>query len=185
VGPDEQPRLSLGARGAALLLAISAWPAATGAAPINKPAPSFLLEDLSGRKFASIRLRGSPAVLVVGGTRKAAPPCKQWVLEIIKRHGLKLPVYQVIVVDKAWYIPKKAVIGSVKDFTPSSLHHRVLLEWYRVFADLYDIPRHDDPVLLVMGPDGVLRLQQRGQMTEAGLQQLAAVLRSTSPAAKK
>lgn len=167
---------------AAVALALASPPVA--AAPLGKPAPGFQLEDLYGRKVASSSLR-RPTVLVVGGTQKAAPPCKEWAVALLKRHGSSLSLYQVIVVDKAWYIPRGAVIGKVKDFVPPALHHRVLLEWYRVFANLYGIPKHDDPVILVIGPDGVLRLQHRAHPSEAGFRLVGDLLRSLARAPGK
>jgi len=161
---------------------LAALPAS--AAPLGKPAPGFLLEDLYGRKFSSTWLKGRLTVLVVGGTQKAAPPCKEWALALLKRHGEKLALYQVIVVDKAWYIPRGAVIGKVKDFVPAALHHRVLLEWYRVFADLYGIPKHDDPVIVVIGRDGILRMQHRAHPSEAALKRVSDLLRSLAPRPK-
>lgn len=164
-----------------LALTLAAAPVRVDAAPIGKAAPGFQLEDLHGRKVTSGSLR-RPTVLVVGGTQKAAPPCKEWALALLKRHGEKLSLYQVIVVDKAWYIPRGAVVSKVKDFVPPALHGRVLLEWYRVFANLYGIPKHDDPVILVIGPDGVLRLQHRAHPSEAGFKLVGELLRSLARA---
>jgi predicted transcriptional regulator len=156
------------------LLTVCGGSHSEGAAPsIGKTAPAFQLEDLWGKNFKSNRLNGQLAVLIVGRSRKAAPPCKEWVLGIIKQQGQKLPVYQVIVVDKAWYVPKKLVINSVKDFTPSSQYNRVLLDWGTRFADLFAIAQHDDPVVIIIDPDGVLRFQQRGQLTDARLKHVS------------
>jgi hypothetical protein len=162
-----------------MLLVMVGWqqPAAAGAR-VGKPIPWFKLEDLVGKRFSKGRLRGRPAVLVVGRSQRAAPPCKKWILEIIKRHGMKLPVYQVIVVDKSWFIPRSLVIDKVKEITPRNLRHRILLEWYTVFADTYGIPTHDEPVVLVTGPDSVLRWRHKGPPTRAAIERLTTVLRS-------
>jgi len=143
---------------------------------VGQPAPWFNLEDLQGRSFASARLRGKPAVLVIGRTQKAAPPCKAWVLELLRRHGRALPVYQVIVVDKSWFIPRGLVLGKVKGFTPGDLRDRVLLEWYTVFADTWGVPLHDDPTVMVLDAGGVMRFRRRGAMTARALEQLNLVL---------
>ena len=162
---------------AAGLLLLAGWaPPAEARARVGQPAPWFKLEDLKGRGFASARLRGKPVVLVVGRTQKAAPPCKRWMLELLRRHGRALPVYQVIVVDKSWFIPRSLVISKVEGFTPRSQRHRVLLEWYTVFADTWGVPLHDDPTVMVLSADGVLRFWHRGQMNTRALKRLDRVL---------
>lgn len=167
------------------LAASLVWQSSADArARVGKKVPWFELQDLRGKSFSRRRLRGRPAVLVVGRTKKAAPPCKKWVLEIIARQGLKLPVYQVIVVDKAWYIPKSIVISKVKDFSPAKLRHRVLLEWYTVFAEAYGIKKHDDPVVLVIDAAGVLRWRHRGRLSRSAFERferkLTSVIAATS-----
>jgi hypothetical protein len=164
---------------ATLTLAMLAWSAPADArGRAGERAPWFKLENIHGHSFSRAQLRGRPAVLVVGRTQKAAPPCKKWVLDIIARQGKELPVYQVIVVDKDWFIPRSLVLSKVKGFAPRHLHHRVLLEWYTVFADAYGIPRHDDPVVLVVGADGTIKWRYRGKPTRAAHRQLESVLQT-------
>lgn len=160
-------------------LILIAWQhPADARARVGKPAPWFKLEKLSGKSFSRGQLRGRPAVLVVGRTQEAAPLCKKWVLEIIRRQGISLPVYQVIVVDKSWFIPRSFVIDKVKEFTPRRLRHRVLLEWYTVFSDRYGIAKHDDPVVLMLDPGGLVRWRYRGSLTAAAAKRLDRVLGS-------
>jgi peroxiredoxin len=164
---------------AVCMAAVASWSSPTSAkGRRGERAPWFKLEDIKGNSFSRARLRGRPAVLVVGRTQEAAPPCKKWVLEIIKRQGKRLPVYQVIVVDKDWFIPRSLVISKVKDFTPRNLRHRVLLEWYTVFADAYGVSKHDDPVVFVLGPDGTIRWRHRGRLTRAALAELDRALQT-------
>jgi len=84
--------------------------------------------------------------------------------------------YQVIVVDKAWYIPRSAVISKIKDFTPHRWQHRVLIEWYTVFADVWGVARHDDPVVFLLDGRGVLRWRRRGGLTKPALASLESAL---------
>lgn len=146
------------------------------AAPrIGQRAPRFELWTLSGERFSHERLRGQPAVLVVGRTQKAAPPCKKWAVGIIKRRQ-SLAVYQVIVVDKPWYIPRSFVLDRVRAFTPRHLHGRVLLEWRTAFAEAFGIDKHDDPVVVVLGPDSVIRWRYRGHLAPSASRRLDGVL---------
>lgn len=172
------------AASACLLLLAGAQGQAEARARVGQPAPWFKLEDLRGRSFASARLRGKPAVLVVGRTQKAAPPCKQWVLELIRRYGRALPVYQVIVVDKSWFIPRSLVISKIEGFIPRRLRHRVLLEWYTVFADTWGVPLHDEPTVMILGSDGVLRHKHRGAMTKRALKRVERTLDEVALAAR-
>lgn len=173
-----RPHTMMLAAATCLPFAVALQQPAEARARVGKPAPWFELERLSGKSFTRGQLRGRPAVLVVGRTQAAAPPCKKWVLEIIRRHGSSLPVYQVIVVDKSWFVPRSLVLGKVRDFAPRHLHHRVLLEWYTVFADRYGIAKHDDPVVLVLDPSGVVRWRHRGVLTAAAAKRLDRVLSS-------
>lgn len=165
----------VGAACAAACLLISAG--AHGRAVVGKPAPWFKLQSLNGRTFTRQQIKGRPALLVVGRTQRAAPPCKKWVLRVIKRRGASLPVYQVIVVDKAWYIPRGAVIKRIKGFSPRRWHHRVLVEWYTVFADTWGVSKHDEPVLFLLDRRGVVRFRHRGPVTTRALSRLEAALK--------
>jgi hypothetical protein len=142
---------------------------AAGRAAVGRQAPWFRLERLKGKTVTSRQLLGRPAVLVVGRTQKAAPPCKEWALALIKRYGKKVPVFQVIVVAKPWYMPRSLVLRKVKGFSPREHHDRVLLEWYQVFAKAYGVAKHDLPVVLVQDRKGVIRLRYKGRMTTEAL----------------
>ncbi len=156
---------------------LAAWPlAGLARGRAGDLAPAFQLEPLNGGAFSSQQLRGKPAILVVGRSRKAAPPCRDWVLGMLARHRLKLPVYQVIVVDKSWYLPRTLVLRMVKEFVPDNLRGRALLEWKTTFADLFGIPKGDEPTLLVLGADSVIRWRHQGPPTASGYQRLAEVL---------
>lgn len=139
---------------------------------VGEHAPWFELERLTGGKVAAARLHGRPAVLVVGRTQRAASPCKEWAFAIIERYASRLPVFQVIVVDKSWFIPKSLVYAKVKSFVPATLHDRVLLEWHTAFAEAYGIDKQDEPVLLVLDSDAVIRWRYQGAMNHAALARL-------------
>lgn len=165
-------------RSGTLLVCLAlAWPApAVARATVGRRAPWFRLETLEGKTLSSRELLGRPAVLVVGRTQKAAPPCKKWALTLIKRYGDKVPVYQVIVVEKPWYMPRSLVLRKVRGFAPRAHHDRVLLEWYTVFAEAYGVAKHDDPVVLVQDRKGVIRWRRRGPMTRGALSRLTAAV---------
>ena len=159
------------------LVITTTWPvAAGGQAVVGRRAPWFRLESLEGKTFTSRNLLGRPVVLVVGRTQKAAPPCKKWMLALIKRYGKQVPVYQVIVVDKPWYMPRSLVLRKIRSFSPRKHHDRVLVEWYTVFAGAYGVARHDLPVVLVQDRKGVVRWRHKGRMTRAALSRLSAVV---------
>lgn len=145
-------------------------------ASVGERAPWFRLEGLTGKRVTRAQLRGRPLVLVVGRTQRAAPPCKRWMLGIIGRHGPRLQAFQVIVVDKSWYIPRSLVLGKIRGFIPARLRHRVLLEWYTVFADHYGVPKHDDPVVFVINAGGEVRWRHRGAPSAAAFGRLGRVL---------
>jgi hypothetical protein len=146
-------------------------------AKVGHRAPWFSLKTLGGESFSRRKLDGRPALLVVGRTQKAAPPCKRWMLKLLSRLRPAVPTYQVIVVDKAWYIPRGAVISKIEGFTPERWRHRVLVEWYTVFADTWGVARHDDPVVFLLDRRGVVRWRRRGPLTKSGLASLMGALK--------
>lgn len=162
------------------LLAGTLTPNAHARGQVGERAPAFQLERLTGGSVSSGALRGKPAVLVIGRTQEAAPPCKEWAIAAIKRHGGRASVHQVIVVEKPWFIPRTLVYGKVKGFVPEHLHGRVLLEWYTVFAEAYAIPKNDEPTVLVLDRDGTIRWRHAGKMTGAALARLGSELDAVS-----
>jgi hypothetical protein len=130
-------------------------------------APWFRLKTITGQVVTPRTLRGRPAVLVVGLTYASAPPCKKWVIELT-RHT-RAQVYQVIVADKPWYIPRFVVMRRIKSFTPPRYHHRVMVEWQRTFADRYQVPESDEPTLFVVDGRGRVQLRLSGRPDKAKL----------------
>ncbi len=181
-GAARVPRRLLAA--AAVLLALGPAPApALARAQVGRKVPWFKLQRLDGAAFYNRHAQGRVTVFVVGRTRKAAPPCKRWVLQLIERQGQALPVYQVIVVAKPWFLPRSVALRQIEKIVPRGMRHRVLLEWGEVFAEVYGIPKHDDPVVLVMGADGTLHLRYRGPATPATLARVQRVLQRLGVAA--
>ena len=121
-------------------------------------------------------LRGKPVVLVAARTRRAAPACKKWMLRLVREHGRAIHLHQVIVLDHPWYIPRSLARKQIRKFVPKQHHWRVLLEWYTVFSDSYNIPKHDLPTLFVLDPAGVLRLRLKGKLSEARLKRVNRVV---------
>jgi hypothetical protein len=149
---------------------------AYGKAELGKAAPFFDLKAYTGERVTQRSLLGKAAVLVVGRTEKAAPPCKEWALRLIKHYGDKAHVYQVIVLKTSWYIPRSLVLKRVRGFIPGDFLGRVLLEWYTVFADTWGVPMHDDPTIFGLDPKGVVRFIRRGRMEKKALSDLLATL---------
>lgn len=171
---------------AVALLAGASPSSAHARGQVGQKAPWFQLERLTGGSLSSAALKGKPAVLVIGRTQEAAPPCKEWALAAIKGHGARASVHQVIVVEKPWFIPKALVYGKVKGFVPEHLHGRVLLEWFTVFADAYGIPKNDEPTVLVLDRAGTIRWRHAGKLTGAALARLGSELAAASaPAATR
>lgn len=137
---------------------------------VGQPAPWFDLEAMAGGRVSRRTITGKTAVLIVGRTQAAAPPCKEWFNALKSRAPA---VYQVIVIDKPWYLPRGAVLSKIKGFVGDTDHDRVLLEWYKVFANAYGIPRDDDPRVLVLDRSGVVRLALRGKLEPSRLAQAA------------
>ena len=124
-------------------------------------------------------LRGKATVLVVGRSKKSAPPCKDWMLKVFKKHGdKKINLYQVIVLDNPWYLPRALVRGKVKDFVPKGHLVRVLLEWKLAFARIFGIPKHNLPVIFVLDKKGVVRMRYRGKISKGAFARFQKVLGS-------
>lgn len=172
---------------AALLAAGSLWPdGASARAVVGKPAPWFKLKSFTGETVTNKDLRGRPAVLVVGMTRRSAPLCKQWILALHRRHRARIHLYQVIVAMNPWYIPRSLVRKKIAGFVPGAHHHRVLVEWYRVFADAYGVPKQDWPVVFLIDAGGIVRHRHRGKVSRAQLARIASLVTAsdTSTASK-
>ena len=134
--------------------------AAHARAGIGDAAPWFRLQTIAGRTVSRDKLRGRVVALVVGQTYESAPPCKRWVIELSKKTSAT--VYQVIVTDTPWYIPRGIVMRKIKSFTPAQYYDRVLVEWYRVFAKSYQVRKNDHPTVFVIDGRGVIRLRLEG-----------------------
>jgi len=147
-------------------------PARGAGALSGRRAPWFRLKSITGKTVTNKTIRGRPAIIVVGRSFKSAPPCKKWILELAKLYGAKAAVHQVIVADKPWYIPRSAVLKKIRNFTPPAHRHRVLVEWYKVFAKVWNVPQHDHPTIFVIDAKGVVRLRMRGKMTTASLRRV-------------
>lgn len=139
--------------------------------PRGKKTPDFELTSITGWTISPKALSGKTALLVVGQTEKSAPRCKTWILSLFKELSHTNPeLFQVIIADKPWFYPKSAVIDRVKNFTPDWFHSRVLMEWGRKFAEVFDIPKDDDPRLILVDPEGIVRWTYRGEISPAALQ---------------
>lgn len=144
-------------------------------AKVGGPAPSFRLPALQGSSVTLDKLRGHPIVLIVGRSQKSAPPCKKWMVPLVKRFApgkSRVEVYQVVVIDKSWYVPRSLVLGKLRGFVGAGYRDRFLIEWYTVFSDSYAIPRHDDPTVLLIDDRGVLRWRKRRRYNKARWQDL-------------
>ena len=162
----------------------------------NKPAPYFRLKSFTGKSVDTHQLRGRPAVLVVGRSRKSAPPCKVWMLKIYKQYlapAVAAPrgkpraprptiqLYQVIVLDTPWYLPRVLVRSKVKDFIPRGHLHRVLLEWKLAFARIWSIAKHDLPTVFVLDAKGIVRWRHKGKLTPRAHARFQAALARVTP----
>ena len=170
----------------ALLFILSAWPglveaqgdkAARGKARVGRTAPWFKLKNLTGgRTWTQKNVQGTPTVLVVGRTQEAAPSCKTWMLALLEHQPVSARVLQVIVVKKAWYLPKGLILKKIRGFIPRRHHDKVLLEWYTVFSDVWGIPKVDDPFIYLLDAKGVVRHVYRGKYSKAPMKKLKAAL---------
>ena len=140
---------------------------------VGKKAPPFKLPTLAEGEVDQSSLAGMPYVLVIGTSEKPAPQCKEWMVTLLKNfEGKKTAVYQVVVLNNAWYIPRFLVIDQIKDFVPAFGYPNVLIEWTFQFATDYGIPYDHDIRVLVVDPEGTIRYRHRGNMTDASLVQV-------------
>lgn len=153
-------------------------------ARVGHKAPWFKLQSFTGQTFTNRSILGRPAVLVAGRTRESAPPCKEWMLALLKHGEKRLQILQVIVSDTPWYLPRSLVRKMIKDFTPKGQLHRVLVEWYTVFADVWGIPENDLPTVFVLDGQGIVRWRYMGKISRATLGQARAALKKL-PVPKK
>ena len=143
------------------------------------PAPWFRLNTLDGGAITSTQLRGKVTVFVIGRTRPSAPPCREWSHALFKQfERTRVEVFQVVVADKPWYLPRRAVISQIRKFAPAGTHHRVLLEWYTFFADQFDVVRDDLPTIIVIDKQGVIRYRTKGHLKPPALAQVESVIRA-------
>lgn len=147
---------------------------------VGSHAPSFRLQTIPGSWVALRSLRGRKVVLVVGMKQKAAPRCKKWMQALVKRYPprtqRKVEVYQVVVVNKAWYIPRSLVLSKLKGFIGAAYHDRFLIEWYRVFAEQYKVPKSTLPVVFVIDEKGTIRFRTRDTLDKQGWAALVAAI---------
>jgi len=153
-------------------------------ARVGHKAPWFKLQSFTGQTFTNRSILGRPAMLVAGRTRESAPPCKDWMLALLKHGGRRLQVLQVIVSDTPWYLPRSLVRKMIKDFTPKGQLHRVLVEWYTVFADVWGIPENDLPTVFVLDAQGIVRWRYMGKLSRINWERARAALKKL-PVPKK
>jgi len=149
---------------------------ASAGARTGEAVPWFRLTSMTGKQAVSKKtIRGKKVVLVIGRTQKSAPRCKRWILALVKDlPGVK--VYQVIVIDKAWFIPRSLVMGKLRKFTPKHFRNDVLLEWYLAFAKQFSIEKDDYPTIIGIDRGGTVRLRHKGELNNARLKQVKALM---------
>ena len=131
---------------------------------------AFRLPNLNGEVISSGQLKGRPMVLVVGTSKLAAEDCREWMLTLHDNFkDSRAAVFQVIVLNKAWYIPDFMVIKELKDFVPSHGHELVLLEWKTRFGDVFKIPYDHSPRVIVVDQSGRIRKWYQGEMNDDAL----------------
>ncbi len=158
------------------LLMLSSSVALAGKAEVGMRAPWFKLKSVTGKVITNKNLRGHPAVLVVGTSRKAAPLCKKWIYKALAAYGRKIHVYQVIVADSPWFIPNHVVIKKIKKMIDKKQLHRVLVEWFTVFADTYGVKRSDLPTVFVMDAKGKIKWRHEGVLTPQAFAKLRSMI---------
>jgi peroxiredoxin len=175
--------LTLSLTSACLVLGLQ--PAAAKPGHVGTHAPAFRLQNIPGSWVSLRKLRGRKVVLVVGMKQKAAPRCKAWMKQLVKRYPPrkqhKVEVYQVVVVDKSWYIPRSLVLSKLKGFVGAAYHDRFLVEWYTVFSDLYRIPKSTLPMVLVIDEKGVVRHRTRETIDKSRWTALVRTIEGKSP----
>lgn len=147
--------------------------AVAGKGAVGEVAPRFRLETVTGKTISSKTIQGKPTVIVVGRSRKSAPPCKDWVLSVA---NMGVDVYQVVVALKPWFLPRFLVLNEIKDFVPTTYHHRVLVEWRDGFARAYGVPKDDTPTVIVLDSNNVVRFRHRGRLTQRAMEQVKEAL---------
>lgn len=155
------------------LVLVGSSAAVAGKGAVGEVAPRFRLETVTGRTVSSKNIQGKPTVIVVGRSRKSAPPCKEWVLSV---GNMGVDVYQVVVALKPWFLPRFLVLSEIKDFVPAAYHKRVLVEWRDGFAKAYGVPNDDTPTVLVLDSNNVVRYRHRGRRTTRAMEQLKEAL---------
>jgi hypothetical protein len=144
---------------------------------VGKRAPDFRLENLKGALISSRTYAGRPMVLVVGTSKLAAESCREWMLTLQKNFKeTPAVVFQVIVLNKAWYIPAFAVVNELEGFVPAHGHRLVLLEWKTHFGDIFGIPYDHDTRVIVVEPSGTIRHWYRGAMTDEALSKVVTLV---------
>jgi peroxiredoxin len=141
-------------------------------------APLLDLDTLAQTRVSMRKLIGNPLVLVVGRTRKSAPRCKKWMAALLAAYPKKPLVYQVVVANKSWYIPRGAVRSKLRSIVGPNHHERFLIEWYTVFAKQYGITKHDHPVIYVIDKKGVIRWTYIGEFAKDKWQALKKAISS-------
>ena len=129
---------------------------------VGTQAIPFTFDRLSGGKVSLKSLRGKTTVLVAGRTRKSAPRCKEWVLKLYDRHRDAVHIYDIVVADKAWYLPGAFVRNHLSDFVPKEHHHRILIDWGKEFAKKYGIVKDDLPSIFLVDAHGVIVWRFKG-----------------------
>ena len=130
---------------------------------------------MTGQTYGRGSMRGRRFVLVVGRTRRSAPPCKKWVIALAKANAT---VFQVIVADKPWYLPRGLVLREIRKFTPAAYYANVLVEWYRGFAKSWQIPKDNAPHVIVIDERSRVLARLRGKLTDARLKKVQIALTS-------
>lgn len=157
-----------------LIASLATESADAGKALIGKQSPWFKLDRMTRGTVSRDDLRGHPAVLVVGRSRKSALPCREWVIGLSKRHNHSVSVFQVVIALKPWFLPRFLVRRELKKVTPPAYYHQVLIEWRDGFAKLFDIPEDDTPTVLLLDKSNVMRMMHRGPMTKAAWEKIEA-----------
>src|SRR5687767_1470897 len=146
---------------------------------VGEAAPPFALPSLLGKEHHSEDFRGKPLILVIGTSTQAAEACREWMLALERNfRGAPVQVYQVIVLDTGWYVPKVMVTNRIKAFVPEHGHELVLLEWKRKFRDDFGIPYDHVPRVVVLDRDGVVQTATKGAMTDTALLQVMSLAES-------
>lgn len=160
----------------ALLLVLSPFHAVAGSTQkkgaVGTPAAKFKLDRLTGGQVSSDAYRGKPAVLIVARKLQAAPHCKAWTLQLTERFGRKSHIYNLIVTNNPWYIPKAVVRSKLSDFVPKSHHHLILIDWGIKIEKEYGIVGDGIPTLFVVDGKGKIALRYKGAYNKKAYDQI-------------